>query len=53
VDALTRGGGAARKKDLAGIPTNLDKSFFKVALPVLLEAHVESISSKGVLHPIP
>jgi hypothetical protein len=30
VDALTRGGGAARKKDLAEFPTNLDK-YFKVA----------------------
>jgi hypothetical protein len=30
VDALTYGGGAARKKDLAEIPTDLEKYFFKV-----------------------
>jgi hypothetical protein len=30
VDPLTHGGGAARKKDLADLPTNLDK-YFKVA----------------------
>jgi hypothetical protein len=33
VDALTygRGGGAARKNDLAEIPTDLDEYFFKLA----------------------